>query len=119
MSAAARVNLGSVLLLLMLQLAWHGMLRWTGGNTGLLVVLGVPLAGVLLLHLARRRSARFWSGVVALLTFCHGITEAWTLAGARVPGLAEAALSALAVTSASWDGLKARRARKAAVPPPV
>ena len=26
----------------------------------------------------RRPSARHWSGVIALLYFCHGVTEAWT-----------------------------------------
>jgi uncharacterized membrane protein len=114
-----RVNLACVLALLAQQVAWHGMLRWAGGSTALLVILGMPLAAVLVLHLARRPSARFWSGVVALLTFCHGITEAWTLPGALTPGLVEAVVSALAVTSASWDGMRARFARKRPAPPNV
>ena len=119
MSAALRINIACVLALLALQAAWHALVRWPGGNLGLLVLLGVPVAAVLLMHLLRRPSARFWTGVVALLTFCHGITEAWTLPGARIPGLAEAALSALAVTSASWDGMRARFGARRARPPNV
>jgi hypothetical protein len=117
MSTALRINIACALALLGLQIAWHGFVRWPGGNAGLLVLLGAPVAATVLLHLLRRPSARFWTGVVALLTFCHGVTEAWTLAGARLPGLAEAALSAAAVTSASWDGMRARfRARRGAPP---
>ena len=112
MSPAARLNLACVVALLALQAAWHGAGAWPGSTVVLLVLLGAPLAGVLVMHLLRRRSARFWTAVVALLTFCHGVVEAWTLPGARVPGLAEAALSALAVGSASWDGMKARFARR-------
>jgi hypothetical protein len=118
-SAALRINLACALALLGLQVAWHGLVRWPGGNVGLLVLLGVPVAATVLLHLLRRPSARFWTGVVALLTFCHGVTEAWTIAGARWPGLAEAALSAAAVTSASWDGMHARFAARRRTPPNV
>ena len=119
MSVASRANLACVAALAGLQVAWHGLRLWPGASLALLVVLGLPLAAVLLLHALRRPSARFWSGVVALLTFCHGITEAWTLPGAGVPGLAEAAVSALAVVGASWDGLQARFAGKRRAPPTV
>jgi len=120
MSTAVRLNAALALALLSLLVAWHGVARWPGASVGLLVLLGLPLAAVLALHVAQRRSARFWTGVVALLTFCHGITEAWTLSGARLPGLAEALLSALAVLSASWDGLRTRfHRRRPGRQPPV
>ena len=108
MSPASRINLACVLALLALQVAWHGTGAWPGGTMALLVLFGAPLAGVLVLHVLRRRSARFWTAVVALLTFCHGVVEAWTVPAALLPGLSEAAISALAVGSASWDGMKAR-----------
>lgn len=114
MRAATRANAALALALLALLVAWHGWAKWPGASAGLLVVLGLPLAAVLGLHVAQRPSARFWTGVVALVTFSHGVTEAWTLAGARAPALAEAALSALAVASASWDGLRARFGRRRA-----
>ena len=119
MSPAARLNVACVVALLGLQLAWHGVVRWPGASIALLFVLGLPLAIVLVMHVLRRRSARFWTGVVALLTFCHGIAEAWTLDGARMPGLAEAVLSAVAVSSASWDGMRARFRPRRPTPPNV
>ena len=119
MSAATRLSLACAVGLLALQIAWHVAFRWPGANPGLLAVLGLPVAAVVALHLAQRRSACFWTGVVALLTFSHGVTEAWTVAAARWPALAEAALSVLAVVSSSWDGMRARFGRRRPTPPTV
>lgn len=116
---ATHANLACVSALLLLQVAWHGMQRWPGGSLALLLLLGAPLAAVFLMHLAQRRSARFWTGVVALLLFCHGIAEAWALPAARLPALAEVALSVAAVVTSSWDGLRARFGRRRPTPPTV
>jgi uncharacterized membrane protein len=118
-SAASRANVACAAALLGVQVAWHGLRLWPGGSVALLVMLGLPLALVLVLLAMRRPSARFWSGVIALLTFCHGVSEAWTLPGAGAAGLGEAALSATLVLTASWDGMRARFVGKRRAPPAV
>jgi uncharacterized membrane protein len=118
-SAASRSNVACVVALFGLQVAWHGLRLWPGGSVALLLILGLPSALVLLLLALRRPSAHFWSGVIALLTFCHGVTEAWTVPGAGAAGLGEAALSVASVLTASWDGMRARFAGKTRAPPAV
>ena len=86
----------------------------------LAVVLAVlPILPALVLFALRHRRATFWAAVAALLYFCHGITEAWVDRSVWPLGLAEAALAAWVVVTASWDGMRARFARKAPAPPPL
>ena len=112
MTRATWVGRLAVLGLLALHLAWNGAGLWAGRSGIALSLLALPLAAVAAMQLAGRPSARFWSGVVALLTFCHGVTEAWAEPAARGPALAEVALSLAVVVGASWDGIAARFGRR-------
>ena len=106
---AAWACLAGVLALLALHLAWHGSLAWRAQPAPvLLLIFGLPLLAIAAGLILRRPSARFWSGVAALVTFCHGIAEAWAIPAARVPGLLEMLLSVAVVLASSWDGLRAR-----------
>jgi uncharacterized membrane protein len=61
------------------------------------------------------RHARFWSGVLALLWFSHGVMIAWSEPAQRGYGLAETALAIGIVFASSAGGLRERaRKRKAA-----
>lgn len=62
-----------------------------------------------------RRTSRFWSGVLALFWFAHGVMIAWAEPAERGYALAETALAVAIVFAASAGGLRARaRKRKAA-----
>lgn len=117
-STAQWLNFGGVVLLAGVILAWQAFDTWPGGSWWGAWLLGVPLAFVAAMHLSRRRSATFWAGVLALLTFSHGVMEAWASPPARLPALAEVLLSVAIVLSASWDGLRAR-ALRGRTPPAV
>ena len=119
MTPAGWTNRITALALLALHLAWNAAGVWGPASRLALVVLGLPLAAAVALHLASRPSARFWTGVVALLTFCHGVSEAWAAPAARVPALLEIVLSLVAIGSASWDGIVTRFGRRRGPPPAV
>ena len=74
-----------------------------------------PLLPALLLLLRRHPAAPFWGAVAALLLFCHGVSEGWSSTELRALAAAEIALSLLLVFAASWDGLRARMARRRGV----
>ena len=114
MSPARRVTAAAIVALSLLPWLWHGWLApparlpvWLAAGLHML-----PMLPALLLLLARHRGAGFWGAVAALFLFSHGVMEAWVSAPARLPALAEAALAALLVVAASWDGLRARAARR-------
>lgn len=54
------------------------------------------------------RGAAFWSGVLALFWFSHGVMLAYDRPAERGYALAEVALSLLVVAAASLPGLRAR-----------
>ena len=58
--------------------------------------------------LAGRRTAPFWSAVLALGWFCHGVMVAWERADGRAWALAEVALALGIVFAASGPALRAR-----------
>jgi uncharacterized membrane protein len=61
------------------------------------------------------RHARFWSGVLALLWFSHGVMIAWSEPIQRGYGIAETLLAISIVFASSAGGLRERaRKRKAA-----
>jgi uncharacterized membrane protein len=61
------------------------------------------------------RQARFWSGVLALFWFAHGVMITWSEPAQRGYGLAETVLAIGIVFASSVGGLRARaRKRKAA-----
>ena len=59
-----------------------------------------------------RPTARFWSGVLALLWFSHGVMLAWAEADQRVYGLMEIALALAVVFYANAPGLRAKFGKK-------
>jgi len=79
---------------------------------GALAVFALPplllLAGVL----GGSARAAFWSGVLGLLWFCHGVMLAWDRPAERGYALAEIALALAIVLLASWPGLRARFGRE-------
>jgi uncharacterized membrane protein len=75
-------------------------------------IFALPLAALLAVYLRGVRSAAFWAGVFALGYFCIGVMEAWSTPAARMPALLQTVLSALLVVACSWDGMRARFARK-------
>ncbi len=61
------------------------------------------------------RVASFWSGVLALFWFSHGVMIAWSEPSERGYALAETALAIAIVIASSAGGMRARaRKRKAA-----
>ncbi len=103
-------------LLLVNLLVWY--LWWAPPTVApLWLVLGVLLPPLLLALtglLAGRRSAPFWAGVLALLYFCRGISEAWTDAAAREPAAVEALLAAALIMVPATLMLRQKRARRSA-----
>jgi uncharacterized membrane protein len=81
-----------------------------------------PLAAIalfagppLLLAAAALRSSRvamFWSGVLALFWFSHGVMLAYDRPAERGYALAEVALALLVILAANWSGLRARFGRR-------
>jgi uncharacterized membrane protein len=118
MSASGRSAGFGIVLLLGLQVLWHGVLlppssapRWL-----LVLLFCLPLLPSLVLMLRRRPSAWFWGGVAALFYFCHGVTEAWTVDQARPLALLQIGLSVGIIVAGSWDGMKARFSKRKAPP---
>jgi uncharacterized membrane protein len=58
--------------------------------------------------MARRTTARFWSGVFALVWFSHGVMVAWAHADQRVYALTEIALALIVIFAANAPGLRAK-----------
>lgn len=118
---STRATFAGVMALFALQWLWHGALFPPAGQAWywLPLVLSLPPALLALALWLRRASSRFWSGVIALLYFCHGITESWTVDAARSLALAEVALSVAIILAANWVGLAARFKRRDPSPPNV
>lgn len=114
MSAATRLAGAAILALSALPWLWHAWLAPPRSAPGwaMAVVFMLPILPALALLLARHRRAGFWGAVAALFYFSHGVMVAWVEPAERGLGLAEAALSALLVVSASWDGLRGRFGRR-------
>jgi uncharacterized membrane protein len=115
MATLARV---SIVALFALLLAWHGVLAppQEAAPWAMAAFFALPLLPAFVLALAGHRKAGFWGALAALLYFSHGVMVAWTTPETRVLGLLEALLAAVLVVSASWDGLRARMAKRPAPP---
>ena len=84
---------------------------WFAGDARYLQALAVFSLPPLLLAigvLARRRTAPFWSSVLALGWFCHGVMLAWSRADGRAYALGEVLLALGIVAATSWPALQAR-----------
>ena len=120
MSVARRWCALGAAALAVLQVLWHGWLAPPASHPWLVLVLSVlPLLPALVLFARRHPRAPYWAAVAALLYFCHGIMEAWADRTVWPLGVAEAALAAWVVGTYSWDGLRARLAKRRAATPPV
>jgi len=99
------VHAGALLALAVLFSAWflgRGHL-WTA----LLVFIAPPL--LLAIGVLRgSRLAGFWSGVLGLLWFSHGVMDAWSDPAVRAFALVEVVLAIVIIFLASWPGLVAR-----------
>lgn len=89
--------------------ALFGYWIWLRGSAlaGMTVFVAPPLllmAGVL----AGSRLAAFWSGVLGLAWFCHGVMEAWSTPAYRLLAWLELLLALAVILAASWPGLAAR-----------
>lgn len=83
-------------------------------RTAALLVFALPplllLAGVV----RGSRKAAFWSGVLGLLWFCHGIIVAYGRPEERAWGSAEIVLAVVVVMASSWPGVAGRFRKKKA-----
>ena len=108
MSTARRLLVIALLTLVVLHALWFGGMRdWFA-----LVVFALPAAWLAVAAARAQRRAGFWSGVLALLWFSHGVMVAWTRPPERGFALAEVALAVAIVFAASVPGLRARFARR-------
>ncbi len=98
----------ALLALAALHAAWFAR---EGSTVGLVVFALPPLLLAALLRW-RAGAARFWSGVLALAWFSHGVMLAWSEPAQRGFALAEAALALVVIFAANGDALGARRRRK-------
>lgn len=101
---ARRILVVALAMLTALFATWFG----TRAEWVAVVVFALPALACLAGVLARRRTAGFWSGVLALLWFSHGVMVAWTRADERAYALGEVLLSLVIVAASSIPGLRAR-----------
>lgn len=107
-----------LLALLALQLYWHGLAPPPRSAMGwaALVVAVLPLLLALPGAWKARPMPLFWANFMALLYFCHGVSEAWTTPALRLPAFVEIALSVIVICAYGAFGLHSRRqARRQAV----
>lgn len=108
--ATARPASRTFLVALLLALA-AVFAAWFAHDARLLQAMAVFALPPLLLAVGvamGRRTAPFWSGVLALGWFCHGVMLAWSSAEDRAFALAETVLALGIVFAACWPGLQAR-----------
>lgn len=97
------------------QLLWQLGLGSTAG-IALAIWLSIGLTPALLCLLSvalRRPTGLFWSGVIALMYFCHGVTEAWVGTDAvRWVATFEAVAAFVLVSAVGADGFTRRRQQR-------
>lgn len=77
-----------------------------------MLVFALPPVLLLASVLRGRRAAVFWSAVLALGWFSHGVMVAYARPPERVPAVVEIVLALGVIAAASWRGLRARFGRK-------
>ena len=91
---------------------------WFGGRTppawGALAVFALPPAWLALGVLRGSPRAGFWSAVLALAWFSHGVMVAYSRPPERLQAWAELALAVVVVFAASLPGLRSRFGTKSA-----
>lgn len=107
---ASRVVLGLALLALLLLFA-----TWFRGDPyyfGALAVFALPPLLLLIGVVRGSAVAAFWSGVLGLFWFCHGVMLAYDRPAERGYAFAEITLALVIVFAASLPGLRARFSRR-------
>ena len=115
MSMSARaLALGGILGLLLQQWRWHAMIAppRSVAPWALVAIYCLPLLPCLVMLALRRRAALLVGAIAALLYFCHGVMFAFGEPALRAPALTEIALSVIVIVAASWNGLRARFAKR-------
>ncbi|MBW8823770.1 MAG: DUF2069 domain-containing protein [Xanthomonadales bacterium] len=110
MTPPRRILFIALVLLALLDLAWF----WHEPLAR--VVFTLPVALCALGVWLRRHTAGFWSGVLALLWFSHGVMAAWTRPPERLQAFAEIALALVVILAASIPGMRARFAQRKSGP---
>lgn len=111
----ARCWLAAWLLALALLYAW-----WFHDDRqriAALVVFALPPLCLCISVLRGHARAAFWSGLLGLLWFSHGVMAAYGRPGERGVALAATALAVAIVLVASWPGLRARFGKRKAQAP--
>ena len=106
MTPARRILFSALVLLALLDLAWF----WHEPLAR--IVFTLPPALCALGVWMHRRTAGFWSGVLALAWFSHGVMVAWSRPGERGFALAAVALALLVIGAANFEAMRARRQRR-------
>ncbi len=104
-SPSRRVLAAALLALSLLFVMWFHDDRQ---RLAALLVFALPPLLAMLAVLRDRVTAAFWSGLLGLFWFCHGVMAAWGPPAHRHYGWGEIILAVIIVVSASWPGLKAR-----------
>jgi len=110
-NSAARVLVAALAALAVLFTVWFAPAPqpWVA-----LLVFALPPALLALGRWRGRRTAGYWSSVLALFWFSHGIMVAYSRPGERWLALAEVALALVIIAAASGPGMRARLAEKKA-----
>ena len=106
--SANRVLVAALAALSLLYGAWF--LR--SGDMVAAAVFALPPAALALLARLRQRATAFWSGVLALVWFSHGVMVAWSRPPDRGFALAAVVLSLMVVFAANAGALRARFSRR-------
>ncbi|MCB1555088.1 MAG: DUF2069 domain-containing protein [Xanthomonadales bacterium] len=115
--SARRVGVACWWLLVALQPLWHAIAP-SGSVVARVVVTAAflaPMAWPSWMLWGHRANALFWSALVSLFYFCHGVMEAWASPPVRAFALTEVALCLGLVGAVGVDGWQRRKqARQAA-----
>lgn len=103
-----RILTGALLALAALYAAWFAR----SGDWIAVAVFAAPPLLLAALVAWRPRAAGFWSGVLALAWFAHGVMVAWSRPGERGFALAAVALALLVIGAANFEAMRARRRRR-------
>ena len=108
---ATRVLIAALVALTLLFVAWFAP---RPDPAIALAVFALPPALLALRRWRGHRTAAYWSSVLALFWFSHGVMVAYSRPGERWLALAEVALALVIISAASGPGMRARLAQKKA-----
>jgi uncharacterized membrane protein len=112
--SAERVGAITWGLLIALQFVWYLILAPPlVGSPWVAIAVALPMLLLPLLALRSGwRRVLFWSGVVALFYFCHGVVAAWVGGAAvRFPAISEALLCVVLIGTVGWIGRREKNKR--------